>query len=128
MAARAAWHYFGERIMPGLLAGFIPDAPYFQGILAMLWGLAALVLIFFGGKKYGSRVLWFLGAGLIALDIVKVMMIDMRNAATMVRIFAVLLLGGLFLFIGWLSPLPPRKAASGESPATGAKTGKEGLE
>jgi uncharacterized membrane protein len=114
MAARAAWHYFGERIMPGFLAGFIPDAPYFQGILAMLWGLAALVLVFFGGKKYGSRVLWFLGAGLIALDIAKVMMIDMRNAATMVRIFAVLLLGGLFLFIGWMSPLPPRKEDADE--------------
>jgi uncharacterized membrane protein len=107
IAARSALHYFGERVSWGYMSG----APYFQGIIAILWGVASLACIF-GGKRYGSRPLWFMGAGLLALDILKLLMIDLRNSATIIRIFVFLLLGGFFLLIGWAAPLPPTNARS----------------
>jgi uncharacterized membrane protein len=39
----------------------------------------------------------------------KLLLVDLRVAATLVRITAFLVLGGLFLLIGWVAPLPPKK-------------------
>ncbi|MDR1134356.1 MAG: DUF2339 domain-containing protein, partial [Synergistaceae bacterium] len=108
VAARSALYYFGERVS----FGYMSRAPYFQGMIAILWGVASLGCIF-GGKRYGSRLLWFMGAGLLALDILKLLAIDLRNSATVIRIFAFLLLGGFFLLIGWAAPLPPANARTG---------------
>ncbi|MDR1019751.1 MAG: DUF2339 domain-containing protein [Synergistaceae bacterium] len=110
VAARTAWEWFGETVRLGRMA----RAPYFQGIIAILWGFTALALIGFG-KKYANRRLWFIGAGLLAADIAKLLLVDLRNSATAIRILAFLLLGGLFLLIGWTSPLPPRKKSDMET-------------
>ncbi len=107
IAARASWWYFDERIR----FGYMSDAPHFQAIIAMLWGLTSLALIYWG-KKIPHRTLWFMGAALLALDIAKLLLIDLRNSATIIRIFAFLLLGGLFLLIGWMAPLPPKSTAT----------------
>jgi uncharacterized membrane protein len=110
VAARTAWEWFGETVR---LRG-MARAPYFQGIIAILWGFTALALIGLG-KKYANRRLWFTGAGLLAADIAKLLLVDLRNSATAIRILAFLLLGGLFLLIGWTSPLPPRKKSDMET-------------
>jgi uncharacterized membrane protein len=105
VAARAALRCFNESVAWEHMS----RALYFQGIIAILWGIASLACIF-GGKMHGYRPLWFIGAGLLVLDILKLLMIDLRNSATIIRIFAFLLLGGFFLFIGWAAPLPPTDA------------------
>ncbi|MDR1508157.1 MAG: DUF2339 domain-containing protein [Synergistaceae bacterium] len=102
VAARSALRYFGERVS----WGYMSDAPYFQGIIAILWGMTSIACIF-AGKRYGRKPLWFAGAGLFALDVVKLLIIDLRNSATIIRIFAFLILGALFLIVGWAAPLPP---------------------
>jgi uncharacterized membrane protein len=109
VAARSALYYFGERVS----WGYMSRAPYFQGIIAILWGGASLACIF-GGKRSGQRALWFAGAGLLALDILKLLIIDLRNSATVIRIFAFLILGGLFLIVGWAAPLPPADTGRGK--------------
>ncbi|MDR3322441.1 MAG: DUF2339 domain-containing protein [Synergistaceae bacterium] len=114
VAARAARQYYGEKVWYDFFGG----SPYFQGFLAILWGLAALGLISFG-KKYTDRSLWAIGAGLLALDIVKLLLIDLKNSATVIRIFAFLLLGALFLLIGWIAPLPPKLAGPQPMPPDG---------
>ncbi|MDR2780752.1 MAG: DUF2339 domain-containing protein, partial [Synergistaceae bacterium] len=109
IAARSALYYFGERVS----WGYMSRAPYFQGIIAILWGVASIACIS-GGKRYGRRPLWFMGAGLLALDILKLLTIDLRNSATIIRIFAFLILGGLFLIVGWAAPLPPTDTGRGK--------------
>jgi uncharacterized membrane protein len=109
VAARSALVFFGERVSWGHMS----DAPYFQGIIAILWGMTSLACIF-GGKRRRLKPLWFAGAGLFALDILKLLIIDLRNSATVIRIFAFLILGGLFLIVGWAAPLPPSDAGRGE--------------
>ncbi|MDR1651399.1 MAG: DUF2339 domain-containing protein [Synergistaceae bacterium] len=105
IAARSSWHYFREHVSWDLL---FSKASHFQAIIAMLWGIAALALIYCG-KKFADRRLWFTGAGLLALDIAKLLLIDLRTAATIIRIVAFLALGGFFLLIGWNAPLPPKR-------------------
>ncbi|MDR3076573.1 MAG: DUF2339 domain-containing protein [Synergistaceae bacterium] len=104
VAGRAAFHCFGESVTWATLG----SAPHFQAIIAMLWGAAALALIYCG-KRLTERYLWFLGAGLLALDIAKLLLLDLRNSATIIRIVAFLATGGFFLFVGWTAPLPPKK-------------------
>ena len=43
---------------------------------------------------------------------VKLLIVDLSRSATLTRIFAFLVLGGLFLLIGWAAPLPPRETAA----------------
>ncbi|MDR2141016.1 MAG: DUF2339 domain-containing protein [Deltaproteobacteria bacterium] len=102
IAARSALRYFGEWATWGKMT----KALYFQGIIAILWGVMSLVSVFIG-KKYGFRRLWFAGAGLLGLDIIKLLLVDLSNSATVIRIFAFLILGGLILIVGWVAPLPP---------------------
>ena len=64
------------------------------------------------GKRLRSRLLWRAGAGLLAADMVKLLLVDLNRSATLTRIFAFLVLGGLFLLIGWAAPLPPRETAA----------------
>ncbi|MDR1514262.1 MAG: DUF2339 domain-containing protein [Synergistaceae bacterium] len=118
VAARTAWEWFGETVSMGHVA----RAPYFQGITAILWGFTALALIQCG-KKYSNRYLWFTGAALLAADIAKLLLVDLRNSATVIRILAFLLLGGLFLLIGWISPLPPKDMR--DTGAAGVETEEE---
>jgi uncharacterized membrane protein len=73
-----------------------------------MWGIAALSLIYCG-KRLADRYPWFLGAGLLAADIAKLLLFDLRNSATIIRIVAFRALGGFFLFVGWTAPLPPLK-------------------
>ena len=40
---------------------------------------------------------------------IKLLVVDLSNAATLVRIVAFLVLGGLSLLIGWVAPLPPKE-------------------
>jgi uncharacterized membrane protein len=103
VAARSAWHFFGE--YASWRSG--SAAPHFQAIIAILWGCFAILLIYCG-KRFFDRRPWFMGAFLLALDITKLLLIDLRNSATIIRILAFLMLGGFFLFIGWVAPLPPR--------------------
>ncbi len=82
--------------------------PHCQGVIAILWGILGLAGIL-RGQKLRDRLLWRMGAGLLAVDMIKLLLFDLNRAATLTRILAFLVLGGLFLLIGWAAPLPPKK-------------------
>lgn len=108
-AARGTWWYSSE-IFYGM-RDVLRTAQY-QGVIAILWGVLGLAGIMYG-QKTRNRLLWRMGAGLLAVDMLKLLLIDLNRAATLTRILAFLVLGGLFLLIGWSAPLPPK--ATGES-------------
>lgn len=106
IAARAAWWYSGDSYSS---IWEVLKSPHYQGIAAILWGILGLAGIL-RGKQTGSRPLWHAGAGLLAVDMVKLLFVDLNHSTTLTRIIAFLVLGGLFLLIGWAAPLPPREA------------------
>ena len=78
----------------------------FQAALAALWCTCALVVTVLATRR-GNRTLWFVGAALLALVVVKLFVIDLAGTGTVARIVSFLVVGGLMLVIGYFSPLPP---------------------
>lgn len=123
---------WGERSLYGLLGGllflllnamvaravhFYGGIPYtapslyhsavFQAGLAALWGLLALAITIAATRR-GSRLLWAVGAGLLALVVAKLFFVDLSGTGTVARIVSFLVVGLLMLVIGYFSPLPPK--------------------
>jgi len=89
------------------------DSPIFQAAIAALWALLALSLTVIGARR-GQRPLWFTGAGLLALVVLKLFVIDLSGTGSIGRIISFLVVGLLMLVIGFFAPLPPQ--STDESP------------
>ncbi|MDL2317042.1 DUF2339 domain-containing protein [Desulfovibrio sp. OttesenSCG-928-A18] len=85
----------------------------FQSLLTVLWGLSGMAGIIVGNKK-GLRLLWVAGASLVGLDAVKLFLLDFADKDTLFRIISFFVMGGVFLLIGLLAPLPPAQSAQRE--------------
>ena len=96
-------HFYGN--VPYTLEG-LSHSSVFQAALAALWCTCALVITVWAARR-GDRVLWFVGAALLALVVVKLFVIDLAGTGTVARIVSFLVVGGLMLVIGYFSPLPP---------------------
>jgi len=84
-----------------------------QASLSIFWTLLALGSMLWATRK-GVRVVWFIGASLMAVVVAKLFLVDLAGIGTIPRIVSFIGVGGLMLVIGYFSPLPP--AAAKESP------------
>ncbi|MCL2129927.1 MAG: DUF2339 domain-containing protein, partial [Treponema sp.] len=78
----------------------------FQLCLFVFWALYGILHIVLGHKKK-KRIPWIAGAILVAIDIIKLILFDMRDINTVPRILSFFAAGLVLLFIGWAAPLPP---------------------
>ncbi len=78
----------------------------FHAAVAVLWGLLALGCMV-ASKRLKRREVWFTGAGLLAVVVVKLFMVDLSGSGTVSRIVSFLAVGGLMLVVGFFTPLPP---------------------
>jgi uncharacterized membrane protein len=85
------------------------DSVIFQAALSIFWTLFALGIMV-GATKKSSRTVWFIGAALLGVVVVKLFFIDLDNIGTVARIISFMVVGILMLVIGYFSPLPPKKA------------------
>jgi uncharacterized membrane protein len=83
------------------------DSMVFQAGLSIFWTVLALSIMSVAAKK-GIREVWFVGAALLAVVVVKLFLVDLSNTGTIARIISFLVVGILMLLIGYVSPLPPR--------------------
>ena len=100
---RVAHHYAG---VPwdgsSLFASFLVQAGY-----SILWTLIALALMM-GAHRRRARTPWMLGAGLLAVTVLKLFVIDLSNRGGTERIVVFIAVGLLMLVVGWFAPLPPQ--------------------
>ncbi|MEO6080933.1 MAG: DUF2339 domain-containing protein [Steroidobacteraceae bacterium] len=82
-----------------------------QTALSIFWTLLALAAMLWANRQQ-LRVLWFGGAGLMAVVVAKLFLVDLVRVGTLPRIVSFLVVGGLMLVIGYFSPLPPTKSAA----------------
>jgi uncharacterized membrane protein len=54
------------------------------------------------------RVVWLCGAGLLAVVVIKLFLIDLANTGTLARVISFIAVGMLLLLVGYVSPAPPR--------------------
>ena len=78
-----------------------------QASLSIFWTLIALILLVFANKK-NIRILWFVGASLLGVVVIKLVFIDSVKLDGLIRAFAFIGVALLMLIIGYLAPLPPK--------------------
>jgi uncharacterized membrane protein len=78
-----------------------------QTALSIFWTLLALVGMVVATWR-GLRLTWLAGAGLMAVVVAKLFLIDLSNVGTVQRIVSFIGVGVLMLVVGYFSPVPPR--------------------
>lgn len=100
---RSLHHYAGiDYRLPAMLHSVLA-----QAAMSLFWSALALVLVTLA-VRVRHRVLWFTGAGLLAVVVAKLFLVDLAGTGTMARIVSFIGVGVLLLIIGYLSPVPPR--------------------
>ena len=81
-----------------------------QASLSIVWGVLAISLMLLGNRRK-ERIVWFLGAALVAVVVVKLFLIELSAVGTLQRIVSFIVVGLLLLLVGYVAPLPPRRDA-----------------
>lgn len=77
--------------------------------LTLLWVVLAFILTTFSSRKM-IRQLWFVGAALLGIVVLKLILLDLSQSATLTRVISFIGAGGIMLIIAYLAPLPPSSA------------------
>jgi len=88
----------------------VTESDSFQVSLFIFWALYGILHIVMG-HRMKKRAPWKAGAVLVAVDIAKLIILDMRDIGAIPRILSFFAAGIVLLFIGWAAPLPPVTAA-----------------
>lgn len=92
------------------------DSRLIQTTLALVWTIAALALMLVA-KRRASRPAWMAGAGVLAVVVVKLFLVDSARGGGLARAVAFIGVALLILLIGYVAPLPPRKTIDAETSA-----------
>jgi uncharacterized membrane protein len=83
------------------------DSAFLQTSMALAWTVAALVCMALAHRR-SHRQAWFVGAGALAVVVVKLFLVDSARGGGLARAVAFIGVAVLILVIGYLAPLPPR--------------------
>lgn len=89
------------------------DSVVVQMALSILWAICALVVMNLS-RRWQERKLWMLGASLLGLVLLKLFTKDLTGTGTLARIVSFMVVGGLMLLIGYLSPIPAKAKSTVE--------------
>ncbi|WP_373777620.1 DUF2339 domain-containing protein [Glaesserella sp.] len=101
--AMRMWHYYDgiEWQITTLLKSL-----GLQATLSVIWTICAISLMLFGNKRRW-RNLWFAGATLIGLVVLKLFFVELSNSGGVERIVSFISVGVLLLLVGYFAPIPP---------------------
>ena len=103
VVAHTVHFYGGVRYSLAALA----RSSLFQASISIVWTLTAFTIMGLATRG-GRRTLWFTGAGVLAVVVGKLFLIDLANTGTITRIISFITVGILMLIIGYISPAPPK--------------------
>lgn len=92
-----------------------------QTTFALLWMLIALIVMVWSTRR-GQREVWFGGAALLGIVIVKLILVDSARGGGLARAISFIGVAILVLIVGYFSPLPP-KAVRGKAPTVASERG-----
>ena len=84
-----------------------------QMSFTILWGLTAFALMLLAHKR-GQRQIWIVGAGLMAVVVAKLFLLDLAQTGSVERIVSFIGAGIMLLIMGYFAPLPPAKTNSNQ--------------
>jgi len=77
-----------------------------QAAFSILWSATALALMLYATHT-ARRGIWITGAGLLAVVVGKLFLVDLGNSGTVARIVSFIGVGVLLMVIGYVAPVPP---------------------
>ena len=77
-----------------------------QTSLSIFWATLALITMLIAARQR-RRIVWMVGAGLLAVVIAKLFLVDLSRIGSIERIVSFVGVGLLMLVVGYLSPIPP---------------------
>jgi uncharacterized membrane protein len=86
-----------------------------QASLSVFWTVLSLSAMVYATRS-GRRALWMLGAGLMAVVVAKLFLVDLSNVGGIERIVSFIAVGVLMLVVGYFSPVPPKTPETPEAP------------
>lgn len=104
-------HFYGD---VSYSSAAMAHSALFQTSISIVWTLTAFVLMG-TATRMGIRYLWFTGAVLLGMVVIKLFLVDLADIGTVARIVSFLSVGVLMLVIGYFSPLPPRQQLQTDS-------------
>jgi len=78
-----------------------------QAAFSLFWSLLALATMVIAARRV-LRVLWIIGAALLAVVVAKLFLVDLSNTGTVERVVSFIGVGILVIVIGYFSPVPPK--------------------
>jgi len=78
-----------------------------QASVSVFWTLCALAAMIWATRR-ASRMVWFIGGGLLGATVVKLFLFDLSHVTGIERIVSFIGIGLMLLLIGYFSPLPPK--------------------
>lgn len=100
------------------------DSMAVQMALSILWSLCALLVMNLA-RRFALRQVWMVGAGLLALVVLKLATKDLAGSGTLAGIISFMVVGALMLLIGYLSPIPAKKMQATEKNDNNAKSSQQ---
>ena len=79
-----------------------------QVALSVVWSIVACAIMLLASRK-AKRELWIAGAGLIAVVVAKLFLVELSHSETVERIVSFMVVGILLLVLGYFAPVPPKK-------------------
>jgi uncharacterized membrane protein len=98
------FHHFGD--VPFRFDAWTHSLAVQTGI-TLLWTTTALVLMWLSARR-SMRLPWMTGAALLAAVVAKLVLVDLSGTGTVTRIVSFIGVGVLMLVIGYVAPLPGR--------------------
>ena len=110
-------HHWGD--IPWRLSELLASKPL-QAALTLTWSATALAVMLLATRR-GLRALWMVGAGLLAIVVAKLFLLDLGGLSGLPRVVAFLGVGVLLLAVGYVAPLPPSAEGDADrAPSDGA--------
>ncbi len=103
LVAHVVHFYTGVRYAMGPMF----ESSIFQTSITIVWTVTAFAVMGLG-SRFLQRKLWFVGAGLLAAVVIKLIIIDLSDLGTVTRIISFMSVGILMLVIGYVTPVPPK--------------------
>ena len=107
-----AFHHWGG--VPYALEAWT-DSLAVQTGATLLWSATALALMWLSARR-AQRVVWMVGAALLAAVVAKLLLVDLSGSGTVTRIVSFIGVGLLMLVIAYVAPLPASHEPSREAP------------
>jgi len=85
-----------------------------QTSLSIVWSTIAILLMVVANRRL-QRWVWLTGAGLMAVVVSKLFLIELASAGSIGRIVSFIVVGLLLLLVGYFAPLPPKNKTDEET-------------